>query len=156
MNIEDLYKDKSFQRFSKHFPKTGDITLIVLKGHLLIEEEINDLLFQFMKNKKHIKKARMTSYQKICLVESLLLKGNTKGTCFEIVEKINTLRNDIAHKLEPKELEARIVKILYVMFPNDKLELEKTDKMIKYLEICIASLIGQLSYMGEKLSSLSY
>jgi hypothetical protein len=103
MNIEDLFKDKSFQRFDKHFPRTKDITLIVLKGHLLIEEEINDLLFQFLKNKKHIKKARMTSYQKICLVESLLLKGNTKGTCFEIVEKINTLRNDIAHKLEPKE-----------------------------------------------------
>ncbi len=92
----------------------------------------------------------MSSYQKICLVESLLLKGNTKGTCFEIIEKINALRNDIAHKLEPKDLNAKIINIVCVMFPDNKLELNKTDLIIKYLKTCIGSLVGQLSSLREK------
>ena len=116
----------------------------------MIEAGINDLLFQFMENTEHIEKARMSSYQKICLVESLLLKGNTKGTCFEIIEKINALRNDIAHKLEPKDLNAKIINIVCVMFPDNKLELNKTDLIIKYLKTCIGSLVGQLSSLREK------
>lgn len=150
MDIEDLFKDKSYQRFSKHFPRTGDLTLIVLKGHLLLEEEINDLLSQFMKNKNYIEKAKLSFYQKICLVESLLLEGSTKGTCFEIIEMINLLRNNIAHKLEPKKLEAKVRDLLYCMFPNNKVEINNTDKRIKYLELGIASLIGQLSSFVNK------
>lgn len=34
----------SFERFLTHFPETNELTLIILKRHLLIEEEINEKL----------------------------------------------------------------------------------------------------------------
>lgn len=151
MDIEELFKDKSFQRFRKHFPRTGDLTLIVLKGHLLIEEEINDLLIHLTKNIKHLDKADVTCYQKICLVESLLLSGSIKGTCFETIEKINSLRNKIAHKLEPNALEAKVRNVINCMFPDIKDDLTDTDKQINYLKIVFGTLIGQLSSIVKKL-----
>ena len=36
--------------FLRHFPRTDDTTLIILKGHLLLEEEINNLLQEMLPN----------------------------------------------------------------------------------------------------------
>ena len=34
--------EAGFERFNMHIPKSNDMTLIILKGHLLVEQEIND------------------------------------------------------------------------------------------------------------------
>ncbi len=83
MDINNLLKDESYQRYIKHFPRNDDLILIIIKGHLLIEVEINSLLMLLVKNIKYLEKAKLSFYQKTCLLESLLLKGNIEGTIFK-------------------------------------------------------------------------
>ena len=40
--FDDPEKEASFQIFLEHVPSDVGITLMILKGHLLIEEEINE------------------------------------------------------------------------------------------------------------------
>ncbi len=42
--MEQIEFEKRSERFFKHLPETDDLTLLVLKGHLLIEEQLNDAL----------------------------------------------------------------------------------------------------------------
>lgn len=152
MDIDNLLKDKSYQRFSKHFPRNDDLMLIIIKGHLLIEVEINNLLTLLVKNGKHLEKAKLNYHQKICLLKSLLLKGTSKGTLFNRIEMINNIRNQIAHNLEPKELDGKVRNLLYCLLPEWKDMIGAKDKdQFKLLRIGIAQLLGQLSLLVNKL-----
>lgn len=152
MAINNLLKDESYQRYSKHFPRTDDLTLIIIKGHLLIEVEINTLLMLLVKNIKHLEKAKLTFYQKNCLLESLLLKGNIKGTIFKKIEMINNIRNQIAHNLEPKALDEKVRDLLYCLLPEWKDMIGDKDKnQFKLLRIAFSQLLGQLSLLVSKL-----
>src|SRR5688572_17947526 len=51
-------------RFRRLMPKTTDLTLLVLKGHLLIEEELQAFLEMSVKEPKALDDARLTFIQK--------------------------------------------------------------------------------------------
>jgi hypothetical protein len=95
-------KENAFQRFLEHFPLNSDITLMLLKAHLLIEEEVNTLLSMFVNDEKELRSASLSFCQKICILKSLYppeLHGNLLQA-----EKLNRIRNKIAHNLDPTGL----------------------------------------------------
>jgi hypothetical protein len=92
-------------------PDTPDHILVVLKGHLLLEREINSLLELKLPNPDALKLKEgkgMTFYSKVCLLEALIPKPEP-AELWDITKKLNTLRNRFAHNLSPdgiaKEIE---------------------------------------------------
>lgn len=55
----------------RHLPVGGDFTLTILKGHLLIEEQVWLLIKNRVPSPRALEDAALTSHQKICLAESL-------------------------------------------------------------------------------------
>jgi hypothetical protein len=117
--------------FERHFPKrSNDLTLVVLKGHLLLEQGINRLLTALLRFPEEIERANLHFYQKLCLIRALnpiqlsvgaadLLRaagGDPKAVgatdLLDVVEKLNTLRNRLAHHLDHPEIELRVKEIL--------------------------------------------
>jgi hypothetical protein len=59
-------------RFRRHFPRrSNDFTLVVLKGHLLLEESVNRLLAALLSEPEAIEGANLRFYQKLCLIQAL-------------------------------------------------------------------------------------
>jgi hypothetical protein len=106
-------------RFRHHFPRrSNDFTLVVLKGHLLLEESVNHLLAALLRKPEAIESANLRFRQKLCLIRALAPEGAKRledpegpGWLFRIldaVEKLNTIRNRLAHHLDHPQIEALV------------------------------------------------
>jgi hypothetical protein len=86
-------------RFLKKFPlKSDDSVSVTLKGHLLIEELLVRYVCDKVTNPDEIKDFRFYHY--LCLAK-VLEKNDTDSWIWDACTKLNTLRNKLAHKLEP-------------------------------------------------------
>jgi len=103
-----------WQNFFDHMPETDDLTLIVLKGHLLIEEELNKVIETSFKQAEHLKGGRFSFYQTYKIVKAFHFKENRKWL-WDGIEKLNTIRNKFAHNLVPRQIENEIEELTQVV-----------------------------------------
>jgi hypothetical protein len=106
-------------RFRRHFPRrSNDFALVVLNGHLLLEESVNRLLAALLFRPEAIDGANLRFYQKLCLIRALAPTEGAKsledpegpGWLFRMLdaaEKLNTMRNRLAHHLDAPQIEAQ-------------------------------------------------
>ncbi len=100
-----------FIRFSKLFTKAPDPEMmIVLRGHLLLEEELRALLDTKFPRSEFLENARLTTHQAICLAEAFF-RPQAEPWLWDVLHKVNKLRNDISHKLQPKDVAKRMREI---------------------------------------------
>ena len=94
---------EAFQRFLSLLPHGKDSELALLKGHLLIEEQIRALIDRRLQNPQALKEAnaRLEAHQAIQLAQAFFPTGHMVDI-WRAISKLNTLRNDIAHKLVEK------------------------------------------------------
>lgn len=103
---------ESMDYFLHHMPDgESDLTLIVLKGHLLIEQRIREFIRERLLNPAALDQIRLTSHQAICLAEALTLPNSDPAVLWSVIRKVNALRNELAHKLTPERVEERVQEI---------------------------------------------
>ncbi|MBC5786392.1 hypothetical protein H8N03_25870 [Ramlibacter sp. USB13] len=88
---------------------------VLLKGHLLIEEALNRILEQYVFHREHLEDARLTFNQKVLIGRSLALRKNNIGE-WELIAAINTLRNELAHRLNSPERERKLKRVKELYF----------------------------------------
>lgn len=99
----------SHNHFLEHMPNDdADVALIVLKGHLLIEQRVHEFIAERILAPNALDGARLTSHQAISLAESLCLPNEEPQQLWALLRRVNSLRNALAHNLEPKDIENRI------------------------------------------------
>ena len=133
------------ERFSKHLPDTDDMSLLVLKGHLLIEESLNDILIDIGECPEYINKARLSFYQKIQLLRAFHgtdVSGDNTEMPWLALERINSLRNKLSHHIEPKDLNKNIEQFieLFGLADSDSKNRDIKETLIKTrMAICMLS-----------------
>ena len=111
-----------FARYVKHLERTKDLTLIILKGQLLIEEMINEAIESFVPHAKYLEYAHLRFFQKVEIVRSLSW-DQQENKIWELILSLNGIRNDLAHSLESSKLALKIgnAKRLYLRyFPRER------------------------------------
>jgi hypothetical protein len=127
-----------------------DGTLIVLKGHLVLEELLRTKVCAAVQNPRFLTRANLSFFQLLCIARSIFpddartrLPQDDHGTdLWDVIEAWNQLRNQLAHRLEPTNTLDIIRKILF--FSPDcphPLEHEETQAG---LSLTIGMLIGAL------------
>jgi len=95
------------QRYLEMMPTQDDVSLIVLKGHLLVEERLERVLRTGTPNPEYLKEAKLTFYQKVWLCRSFS-RQVSDSKAWPVILKVNSLRNSFAHSLEPPNVESKI------------------------------------------------
>jgi len=90
----------------------SDLALIVLKGHLLLEQRTREFISERMLSPNALDDARLTSHQLICLAEALTLPNEQPKRMWSALRKLNALRNQLAHNLAPNRIEERVQEIV--------------------------------------------
>lgn len=85
-------------RLDRHLPSTFDLTLSTLKGHLLIEEQLDNLIAARLPNPSALEGERLSFDLKIKLARALTREDHPE--VWLALRKLNKLRNSLAHKLE--------------------------------------------------------
>jgi len=94
--------DKKRTRHIEILLKINDTELRLLKGHLLIEEILYELIQEKMKKASVIDKARFTFAQLLALVEGLYYEDELyEPWIYAATKNLNKIRNKLAHNTEP-------------------------------------------------------
>src|SRR5260221_14261232 len=86
------------RRFRDHLERFDELAHMVLKGHLLIEEAVNDYLRAFFINSEFVEQSNLRFIQKVNITRAT--DEHTNEDTWELVVAINALRNELAHSLE--------------------------------------------------------
>jgi len=114
------------QRFLAKMPLTGDLELHVLKAHLLLEEQLFSIAAAAMQDRQCLLEARLFYWQHYQLAKSVAgSMGHPKS--FEFAANLNSIRNAIAHDLDPDSLQQRIRTILKIYPDAFDQEISGTD-----------------------------
>jgi hypothetical protein len=105
----------SIERFRTEMETVDEVAHVLLKGHLLIEEGLSAVLDQYVFHREHLEEARLTFAQKAHIARALCLRKNTLGE-WELVFAINSLRNNLAHKLNSPERSKKLTKVKDLYF----------------------------------------
>ncbi len=96
----DAHAIASFRRFYTLLPRGDDSVLVILKLHLLVEEQVRAFVDERLHNNAALEQARLNCHQAICLAESLCAE-DIHPNIWEAARRLNHLRNEVAHNLEP-------------------------------------------------------
>ena len=161
MATEEQHPD--IQKFLAHYPSDADMTLQVLKGHLLLEELLREIFQLLLIRPEALKGEKGTSlncHQIICLVEALAPKRNDQLKWIWLAAKrLNTLRNDLAHKLSPLGLDEKIQSFIQFVRQSDQdveLHFKKVEAPQRLeFAMSVSTLCGIFSRMKEHIASAS-
>ena len=107
---EALIIDKEeVSRFKRLMTQTNDLTLLVLKGHLLIEEQLQGIINKAVSKPAvlvGLEKLKLKFYEKVMLSKAII--GQTERLLWNSIKKISELRNDLVHESEVINFEERI------------------------------------------------
>ena len=137
---------EDLQRFISHLPlNSTDKVLVVLKGHLLVEELLREYVDLHVIHKNKLKDARLTFHQCLCLAQAFC-NDETKTKLWESVKQLNALRNKLAHKLEPKDIEIKLSEFINLLSAfNAESDFADQEKNFGVLTSCLLSICLSLS-----------
>jgi hypothetical protein len=125
----------AFRRFIDRLPHGKDIDLVILKAHLLMEEQVNAILHERLQNPDMLlREEKFESSYRIRLAQSFF-EPEYESWIWESLLKLNSLRNRVAHNIDPKGREDRMKDIV------DYVE-EHTGLVGQYLRAALPNTIG--------------
>jgi hypothetical protein len=107
-----------------HLLPHEDATLIILKGHLLVEEQLFAAVSESVAFPGAIRGWHPRFTDLLAVAKGLFYKS-AEDWLWNSIEYLNTLRNELAHTLEPKQMESSIEKLI-----------GPTEKVMKKLGLC--------------------
>jgi vacuolar-type H+-ATPase subunit I/STV1 len=134
----------AFRHFLLKLPHGKDIVLVILKGQLLIEEQVKQIVKQRVSYFSVLNDARLSFSQQISLAHALV--GNEVDPwIWSSLKKIGALRNKIAHEMEADSLTKEIEK-----FINSVPGLFENTETQDQLELKLWLLFANVSALVEK------
>ena len=135
-------------QYLTHMPQSDDLTLVVLKGHLLLEEKLERIITRYLPNPQHLDAARLSFFSRLSLARAMCWSHHSSDM-WPIIEALNTLRNDLAHNLESDKLEQRIARfetLLYESVEHPELDDRfKAETQTGRVRLAVAYLLGFLN-----------
>jgi hypothetical protein len=130
----------------KHLDGIRDPILLVLKGHLLVEEGLKLAISNRMSNPIAFDELNLTFSQTTKLARAMFQSSNkSENPLWDAVAALNTLRNKLMHNLESGDLQPLLDRLVVTTDPP--IGWEDTDLSVK-LSLAIGMLIGFVSVLG--------
>jgi hypothetical protein len=149
----DVHAIESFRKFYKLLPRSEDASLVILKLHLLVEEQIRAFVDERLQTKKALENAKLECHQAICLAEALSSE-DIHSNSWEAARKLNSLRNQIAHSIEPKGVTDRMNHICSLVgvlpFPPDAEAKTPEVAAIDNLRLAVSMLYTEISLFVKR------
>jgi len=120
---------------------SDDAALFILKGHLVLEERITAVIEKFVFHPEHLDKARLSFAQKVAVARCLSL-DESGNSVWEVIEKLNALRNKLSHSLDgaPRTRAMESLRAAYTRECGGKLTEDEEDERVllaSVLSLCL-------------------
>ena len=143
---EDNSTQEVIDRALRLLPNSTEPELVVLKGHLLVEETLQRLLCDAAQSRDHLEAARLGFMQRLQLARAFSSPNSAKGPDpWRSLEALNSLRNTLVHKVEPDDFEKKADAFIFARFDGRQLrQFTSSSERTEALRREIAFLLGYL------------
>ena len=144
-------------RISKFMKQESELELIILKGHLLIEEQLNNILEAARINQSKLGNLELQFFKKVLIANSLCWKS-PDDEIWKFMLKINKLRNDLAHQLDSKKRDKLIEDVMsshIKLLDDDLVEETKKMSMKEQIDLSICLVLGYLEIFCDDIRTVS-
>ena len=117
---ESRYWDGAVKNFGDQITENNPLISTVLIAHLKIEAEADRLISLISVKPEALESTRLSANQKFKLCEALWGNPDTDENFWEALEKLNILRNEIAHGLRHQELERKLRAFISTIADDEK------------------------------------
>ncbi|MEC8963732.1 MAG: hypothetical protein VX649_02850 [Pseudomonadota bacterium] len=148
MTLEDIQN-----KFSEEVKYVDDSAQILLKGHLVAEDLMNQALEAFVLHVEHIENAKLQFHQKLELCKAISVNDNNNNM-WNLIKKINVLRNALSHSLDPDRREKAVKSLASIYDHEFGPETRVIDGMSEEAALCMVSIMGSLGYLHSFLSEV--
>lgn len=108
------YPHNPIDRFFDHMPASGDPELVLLKGHLLIEEVLTAIITAGVAKPELLLKKHM-QFDARARTARAVIPGQDRSDLWAAVSSVNTARNALAHGLDPAKTVAAVSSFISVV-----------------------------------------
>lgn len=148
--FEKVYKPR-FKRLEEHLPDTDDLCLITLKGHLLVEEILEEIVLHHCLEPETLNGVDISFFLKLRLAQSLIGSEKSPKFIWEMASALNSLRNELSHNLESEKVDGKLERFLSFYRKNNA-EVRNLDKAAE-LKTVIGYTLGALSFVETSLKT---
>lgn len=114
--------DKYRQMFEREMSHSDPLQQSVLKGHLIIEAALDNILSTIFFHPEHVFKGRFSFMQKVQMARAYGLRKDT-NTIWQLILSVNEVRNEVAHNLAGERRDVKLKQLRRL------LEAEMTNEM---------------------------
>jgi hypothetical protein len=106
MGTDEEEADDFYKEFSKHLTQIDELANVILRGHLLVENDLDAVIRATFFYPEYIK-GRVSFERKSQIARAMALRTQ-KEAVWETLTALNELRNEVAHKREAKARKAKM------------------------------------------------
>lgn len=139
--------DGRVRKYKDMLPDTNDITLITLKGHLIIEEILYEILKSHCTSPKYLEKSKLTFAQLAYLTQALI-NLPIQELVFPPIMKLNSLRNTLAHNLDSDKADKLVNETINLCLDKENRKILSDKSLSEKLKFSLGYILGQLSVTG--------
>jgi uncharacterized protein YutE (UPF0331/DUF86 family) len=102
--ISEIRSQRS-SRYLAILEESEDLTALILKGHLVVEELLTSGIEAYCQDVDQLKKANLRFAQKLPLLRALERLPVVNPRFWDAIARLNRLRNELAHNLESSRID---------------------------------------------------
>jgi hypothetical protein len=111
MTKHSPHLNKYVELFNKEMAEVDPLQQVVLKGHLIIESAIDNILSIIFFHPEHIfRTARLGFAQKVAVARAAGLRKD-KNSMWTLIMSVNEVRNEVAHNLAGEKRTAKMAQL---------------------------------------------
>ena len=142
-------REERGQRFHEILRTPDDLVSLVLRGHLVVEELLFAAVSAHCQETEHLKIARLRFPQLVALLRALEKISAVPSNYWTALSELNSLRNALAHNLEPQDLASRVARFVAVIAEGStEVKLPEPHSSREALETALFLLIGGLEVVA--------
>jgi hypothetical protein len=123
-----------------------DSAIVILKGHLVIEEKLDSIIDKFLWHPEQLEGARFNFVQKVAIARAVSVDQD-KNEIWALILRVNTLRNKLSHYLDRAEREKAMAAIEEVY--RKAFDLEPSDLRPDVKSLFLVHVVaGCLGFLG--------
>lgn len=146
--------DLALTRILRQLASIDDITLLLLRSHLLVEQQINTALQKILSGAVALDMGRLTFHQRIQVLRTLDVSRKVEDA-LRFAERLNSIRNRLAHQLEPVGIDDATAGFVNDVAAAVSMRFEDAPPLNVRMALCIEYICGRLQWV-ERATSIRF
>ena len=139
----EMSDDPVLARILRYLQPLDDITLLLLRSQLLVEQQINAALQKILPGAVSLDIGRLTFHQRIQVMRALDVSRKAEDA-LRFAERLNSIHNRLAHQLEPTGIDDATAAFVNDVATAISLKFEDALPLNIRMALCIGYICGVL------------